>query len=51
MSFHLQSGGSCRVPGEREHHIEIAKRLARPVHADVAEEGYSTGFHLEHADG
>ena len=38
MSFHLQSGGCCRAPDEREHHIEIEKRLARPVHADVAEE-------------
>jgi hypothetical protein len=50
MSFHLQSGGCCRAPDEREHDIEIAKRLACPVHADVAKKPV-TGFHLEHAGG
>jgi hypothetical protein len=43
MSFHLQSGGCCRAPDELEHDIEIAKKLARPVHADVAEEPHADG--------
>jgi hypothetical protein len=43
MSFHLQSGGCCRAPDEREHDIEIAKRLACPVHDDVAKKPVTAG--------
>jgi hypothetical protein len=38
ISFNLKAGSCRRTPDEREHHIEIAQRLACPVHTDVAEE-------------
>ena len=38
ISFDLKAGGCRRTPNESEHHIEIAQRLACPVHTDVAEE-------------
>src|SRR4030088_1663262 len=38
IRFNLESGGCHRTPDEPEHHIEIAQRLACPVHTDVAEE-------------
>lgn len=38
ISFDLKAGGCRRTPDEPEHHIEIAQRLACPVHTDVAKE-------------
>src|SRR6266436_9503118 len=46
MGFNLETRGRCRSPDETEHHIEITKRLARPVQADMAEKPIFNGVPL-----
>src|SRR5207249_4533340 len=38
LSFHREPGGGGRASDECKHHIEVAQRLASPVHADVAKQ-------------